>query len=350
MDTASYDLLSTAVLLLDHDGVIQHANTAAEELFSISRRLLSGRPVHELFSTDSGLNERLPDALDGKFGILRQDLKIQRGSEHIAVGLALVPLQGQAWAALMEIRVLEHHLLLDRHRQLSKELTAQRESLRNLAHEVKNPLGGIRGAAQLLQAELNDPGLSDYTQVIIAEADRLAGLVDRLIAPQGGVLQRTQFNIHQVCERVLRLAGIEFPSIAFARDYDASVPEVNADFSRILQALLNLVRNAAQALTETSTGVPPALLIRTRIGRQLLLGEHQTKLAVIVAVIDNGPGVPEGLRDKLFHPLVTGRASGTGLGLSLAQEFVQQHAGIVEFDSRPGHTEFRLILPLEPMA
>jgi two-component system nitrogen regulation sensor histidine kinase GlnL len=138
--------------------------------------------------------------------------------------------------------------------------------------------------------------------------------------------------------------------VVFARDYDASVPEVHADFSRILQALLNLVRNAAQALTESAMATSPTLLIRTRIGRQLLLGEHQAKLAVVVSVIDNGPGVPEALRDKLFHPLVTGRASGSGLGLSLAQEFVQQHSGIVEFDSRPGHTEFRLILPLEPMA
>jgi two-component system nitrogen regulation sensor histidine kinase GlnL len=352
MDTASYDLLSTAVLLLDHQGRVQHANTAAEELFSTSRRLLKGRPVGELFSSDTGLTERLPDALDGKFGILRQDLKINRQSDPLSVGLALVPLQGQPWAALMEIRVLEHHLLLDRHRQLSKELTAQRESLRNLAHEIKNPLGGIRGAAQLLQAELGNSGLDDYTQVIIAEADRLAALVDRLIAPQGGVLQRSMLNIHEVCERVVRLAGIEFPSINFVRDYDASVPELHADFSRLLQALLNLVRNAAQALTEARQegGTAPSLTLRTRIGRQLLLAEHQAKLAVVVSVIDNGPGVPEALRDKLFHPLVTGRASGTGLGLSLAQEFVQQHSGIVEFDSRPGHTEFRMILPLESAA
>lgn len=347
MDTASYDLLSTAVLLLDDQGRIQHANTAAEELFSTSRRLLKDRSVGELFSVDSGLAERLPDALQGKFGILRQDLKIQRRAEQVSVGLALVPLMGQPWAALMEIRVLEHHLLLDRHRQLSKELTAQRESLRNLAHEVKNPLGGIRGAAQLLQSELQNADLHDYTQVIIAEADRLAALVDRLIAPQGGALQRTRFNIHEACERVLRLAGIEFPSVTFNRDYDASVPELNADFSRILQALLNLVRNAAQALTENNEGSVPALTLRTRIGRQLLLAEHQAKLAVVISVIDNGPGVPDALRDKLFHPLVTGRASGTGLGLSLAQEFIQQHSGRVEFDSRPGHTEFRMILPLE---
>lgn len=348
MDTASYDLLSTAVLLLDARGRIRHANTAAEELFSTSRKLLDGRPVHELFVGGSGLEERLPDALEGKFGILRQDMKIVRRGEPVSVGLALVPLHRQPWAALLEVRVLEHHLLLDRHRQLSSELTAHRESLRNLAHEVKNPLGGIRGAAQLLDLEIDDAqsGLHEYTQVIIAEADRLAALVDRLIAPQGGALDFSFFNFHQVCERVYRLVSVEFPSVKVVRDYDASLPDVRGDFSRLTQAMLNLARNAAQALTESQTA-QPTLTFRTRVGRQLLLAEHQVKLGIVVSVIDNGPGVPEPLRDKLFHPLVTGRASGTGLGLSLVQEFVQQHGGIVEFDSRAGHTEFRMILPLE---
>lgn len=349
MDTASYDLLSTAVLLLDNKGRILSANTAAEELFSMSRRLLATRQVHELFSSESGLAERLPDALNGRFGILRQDLRIQRGSDQIAVGLSLVPLHKQPWAALLEVRVLEQHILLDRHRQLSKELKNQRESLRNLAHEVKNPLGGIRGAAQLLELELDNTELHEYTQVIMAEADRLAALVDRLIAPQGVSLQKTHFNIHELCERVYTLVTIEFPSIEMVRDYDASVPEVYGDFARLLQAVLNMARNAAQALTETHTDSTPRLTIRTRIGRQLLLAEHQAKLGIVVSIQDNGPGVPDHLYEKIFHPLVTGRATGTGLGLSLVQEFVQQHGGIVEFDSRPGHTEFRMILPLEPL-
>lgn len=349
MDTANFDLLSTAVLLLDTQGVVLHANTAAEELFSISRKLLAGRPVHELFADDGALKERLPDALEGKFGILRQDLKVERRGEQLSVGLALVPLLRQPWAALLEVRVLEHHLLLDRHRQLSNELTAQRESLRNLAHEVKNPLGGIRGAAQLLDLELDtaESNLHDYTRVIIAEADRLAALVDRLIAPQGGSLDLTLFNFHEIGERVLQLIAAEFPAIRVVRDYDASLPDVRGDFSRLMQATLNLARNAAQSLTENPGDAPPQLTLRTRVGRQLLLAQHQVKLGIIVSIIDNGPGVPPALRDRLFHPLVTGRASGTGLGLSLVQEFVIQHKGLVEFDSRPGRTEFRMILPLE---
>jgi two-component system nitrogen regulation sensor histidine kinase GlnL len=246
--------------------------------------------------------------------------------------------------------MVEQHLLLDRHQQLSKELAAQRESLRNLAHEVKNPLGGIRGAAQLLEVELGSDGLHEYTQVIIDEADRLAGLVDRLIAPQGHSLQTARFNIHEICERVRMLVHAEFPHIRFQRDYDASAPELDGDLSRLLQALLNMVRNAAQALSETPLSSGGQIILRTRVGRQLLLAAGQAKLGIIVSVIDNGPGVPADLQDKIFHPLVTGRPTGTGLGLSLAQEFVQQHGGIIEFDSHAGLTEFRMILPLEQQA
>ncbi|MCC2595635.1 PAS domain-containing protein [Pusillimonas sp. MFBS29] len=349
MDVASYDLLSTAVLLLNDDGCVEHANTAAEELFSMSRRQLIAQPVYKLFGSDEALAERLPDAIAGRFGILRQDLMVDRRGERVTASLAVVPLDKQPWKALIEVRLIENHILLGRHQQLSKELTAQRESLRNLAHEVKNPLGGIRGAAQLLEAELNNDALAEYTSVIIAEADRLAGLIDRLIAPQGETLQQSVFNIHEICERVSTLVKAEFPQITLTRDYDASAPDVKGDFARLLQALLNITRNAAQALSEAPSIEAPGIILRTRIGRQLLLANHQAKLAIVVSVLDNGPGVPAALRDRLFHPLVTGRASGTGLGLSLAQEFVQQHGGIVEFDTLEGQTEFRMILPLEPV-
>lgn len=347
MDVASYDLLSTAVFLLDDKGMIAYANAAAEELFGLSRRQLEGYEASKLFGSDKALQARLPDAISGKFGVLRQDLPIERAGRALTISLAIVPLHDQPWSALLEARETEHHILLDRHQQLSKELDTQRESLRNLAHEVKNPLGGIRGAAQLLEAELESDGLHEYTQVIIAEADRLANLVDRLITPQGSSLQKTQFNIHEICERVHTLMHAEFAQLTIVRDYDASVPDLQGDFSRLLQAYLNMARNAAQALTEGNPIAEPRLVLRTRIGRQLLLATHQARLAVIVAVIDNGPGIPAALSDRVFHPLVTGRPGGTGLGLSLAQEFVQQHGGIIEFDSRPGHSEFRMILPLE---
>lgn len=349
MDVASYDLLSTAVLLLDELGCVAHANTAAEELFSMSRRQLEGQPVNRLLGSDAALAARLPDLLAGRLGILRQDCVIEYRGERLPLSLAAVPLQGQPWPALLEVRLIEHHILLDKHQQLGKELAAQRESLRNLAHEVKNPLGGIRGAAQLLEAELNADSLREYTEVIVAEADRLAELVDRLIAPQSSTLERTRLNIHEICERVQKLVGAEFPGIVIERDYDASVPELHADFGRLFQALLNLARNAAQALSESARQPARRLCLRTRIGRHLLVATQQARLGVVISVIDNGPGVPVALQDKLFHPLVTGRANGTGLGLSLAQEFVQQHGGVVEFDSQDGRTEFRIVLPLEQL-
>ncbi len=347
MDVSAYDLLSTAVLLLDRNGCIDFANSAAEELFCASRRALIGQDVAGLLSDDDTLQARLHEALSGKFGVLRQPLSVKRGDTVVPVNVAVVPLQAEPWAALIEVRVVEQHMLLERHQQLGKELAAQRETLRNLAHEVKNPLGGIRGAAQLLDAELAERELREYTGVIIAEADRLAHLVDRLIAPQGASLRKEWLNIHEICERVRTLVGAEFTTVSITRDYDASLPEFKGDFSRLLQALLNIARNAAQALTEQPRAQQPNLIMRTRVARQVLLAEHQAALAVVVSLIDNGPGVPSDLSDKIFHPLVTGRAHGSGLGLSLSQEFVQQHGGILECNSRPGYTEFRMTLPLE---
>ena len=351
MDVGAYDLLSTAVLLLDAQGRIAHANTAAEELFGSSRRLLAGQCAADLLGDDPTLRTRFMRAVSGRFGVLRQPLSVKRGDAGVPVNVAVVPLRGEPWAALVEVRIVEQHVLLERHQQLGKELAAQRETLRNLAHEVKNPLGGIRGAAQLLDTELGEHGLREYTGVVIAEADRLAHLVDRLITPQGGSLHKERLNVHEICERVRRLIRAEFIPVTIRCDYDASLPELMGDFSRLLQAMLNIARNAAQALTEQAEapGRPPQeLVLRTRVARQVLLAEHQARLAVVVSLIDNGPGVPPELAGKLFHPLVTGRAAGTGLGLSLAQEFVLQHGGLLECDSRPGHTEFRMILPLEP--
>jgi len=358
MDLAGYDLLATAVLLVSRQGIVEYANMTAEELFGLSRKQLAGLFGYSLFGVDAALETRFLRAINGEFGVLQQDLSINRsGTAPVPVNLTIVPLEGQPWAAVLEVRVIEHHVLLDRNQRLARELEVQRESLRNLAHEIKNPLGGIRGAAQLLDAELGSgPSartnpLCEYTRVIIAEADRLSGLVDRLVAPQGEALEKTGFNIHEICEGVFTLACAEFgPGIEFVRDYDISTPDLFGDPARLLQALLNIVRNAAQALSEAATTHgPPTVVLRTRIGRRLALFTQPVKMGIVVSVIDNGPGVPDDMRDKIFHPLVTGRARGTGLGLSLAQEYLRRHGGVIEFDSRAGHTEFRMILPLEPI-
>ena len=327
MDVSAYDLLPTAILLLDAQDRVAHVNAAAEELFGCSRRNLTGRTRSELLGDDHSM------------------LFIRSQGKEVAVSVTVVPLQNAGpWSALLEVRVLESHMQLERQRQIDRELAAQRDTLRNLAHEIRNPLGGLRGAAQLLEVELEQPALREYTRVIIAEADRLGHLLDRL-TPSGAGLSRALLNIHEICERVLVLVKSEFPAITIHRDYDASLPELQGDFARLLQATLNIARNAAQTLTEHEVEAP-LITVRTRVARQVLLGRQQVPLAIVMSIIDNGPGVPSHLLQRIFHPLVTGRANGTGLGLSLAQEFVVQHGGALECESHPGRCEFRMILPL----
>jgi two-component system nitrogen regulation sensor histidine kinase GlnL len=222
-----------------------------------------------------------------------------------------------------------------------------KELVRNLAHEIKNPLGGIRGAAQLLALDLPSPELLEYTQVIIHEADRLQTLVDRLLAPHRKPHVVSDVNIHEVCERVRSLVLVEHPrGLKVVRDYDASIPEFRGDREQLIQAVLNVVQNAAQALAERIEQGDATIILRTRIARQVTIGKQRYRLALELHIQDNGPGVPEHLRDRIFYPLVSGRDGGSGLGLTLAQTFVQQHQGTIECDSEPGRTVFKIVIPL----
>ena len=301
-----------------------------------------------MFDRDKALAHSIQQACRGEVADCRQFARVRRGVETVEVAVTSVALSQPLWSALIEIKDLEQRVLVDRSSRLVDEIDTQHELLRNLAHEVKNPLGGLRGAAQLLESELPDPALREYTSVIISEADRLQALVDRLAAPQRMPVQWQAVNIHEICERVCALVRAEFREVALLRDYDASMPEFRADPARVMQALLNIVRNAAQVMTGFQPTQSPHITIKTRIARQVLLRHKQHRLAAVVTVIDNGPGVPETLKERIFHPLVTGRDGGTGLGLSLAQDFIQQHGGVIEVESQPGHTEFRLQLPMEP--
>ena len=343
----AFDLLSTTVLLLNPAGEVVEANAAAEVMFGRSRRNLLGQPAAFLFERDSALEHSFEQACAGEVADCRQFARLRRGAETVEVAVTSVALAQPLWSALIEIKDVEQRVLVDRSSRLVGEIDTQHELLRNLAHEVKNPLGGLRGAAQLLESELPDPALREYTSVIISEADRLQALVDRLAAPQRMPVQWQAVNIHEVCERVCALVRAEFRDVALLRDYDASMPEFRADPARVMQALLNIVRNAAQIMTGFQPTQSPHITIKTRIARQVLLRHKQHRMAVVVTVTDNGPGVPETLKERIFHPLVTGRDGGTGLGLSLAQDFIQQHGGVIEFESKPGHTEFRLQLPME---
>ena len=225
---------------------------------------------------------------------------------------------------------------------------ANKELIRNLAHEIKNPLGGIRGAAQLLEIELPSPELKEYTQVVIKESDRLQTLVDRLLAPHRKPHIVSMMNIHEVCERVRSVILAEHPKgLKFIRDYDISIPEFLGDLEQLIQAILNIVRNAAQALAPQIAEGTAQITLCTRVVRRVTLNRKQHRLALDLQVIDNGPGIPAEIMERIFFPLVSGREGGSGLGLTLAQTFVQQHEGIIECSSTPGRTLFKVTLPLQ---
>lgn len=342
---AGLDLLSSAVVLIDERRLIRYINPGAENLFAISHRKLLGAPLSRLLGEPAGLGVALDNALKTNWSYTGQDLTVTRGqAEAIHLDCTVSPVEAAGVKLLLEFRPLDAQLRVAREEQLLQQQQANRELIRNLAHEIKNPLGGIRGSAQLLERELADPQLREYTEVIIAEADRLQDLMNRLLTSHS-MMRPAQLNIHDVLERVRRLILAEFPDVVIRRDYDTSLPELTADREQLIQAILNITRNAAQALDGKGE-----IRLRTRVARQVTLAKRRFKLALELQVIDNGPGIPEEIRDKIFYPLVSGRDGGSGLGLSLAQSFVEQHQGMIDVDSRPGRTCFTILLPITDRA
>ena len=337
------DLLTTAVAVLDGDLKVIYLNPAAETVFALSQRNVTGHPFDELFVDGRTFGEKLSRALADVRGFVDQELTLTRpGYEPLHLNCVVTPVDMSTAALLIEFRHIEQQLRIERETQRLTQHEANRELIRNLAHEIKNPLGGIRGSAQLLERELDRPDLCEYTQVIIKEADRLQVLMDRLLTPH----RRPQVgtvNIHEVCERVRTLLLAEFPEgIQIGRDYDTSLPDLHGDREQLIQAVLNVVRNAAQAMNGRGT-----IELRTRVARQVTLAKTRHKLALELQVVDNGPGIPAAILDRIFYPLVSGREGGSGLGLTLAQTFVQHHHGVIEVESEPGRTCFHIMLPLQ---
>lgn len=346
---AGLDLLATAVLLLDPEGQVRYANPAAENMMELSLKSLQRHRLYELFSNGADLALLAGQALEHQYADLRQDLALLRaGREPLHVN-SIVSALGDS-TLLIELRENVQQLKLDREERILDQSQANKELIRNLAHEIKNPLGGIRGAAQLLELELPPHHLlelQEYTQVIIKEADRLQTLVDRLLAPHRKPHIVGDVNIHEVCERVRSLILAEFPQgLTIRRDYDASIPEFRGDFEQLIQVVLNIAHNAAQALLGRIAQGDAEIVLRTRVARQVTLAKVRYGLALDLHIIDNGPGIAPDIRDRIFYPLVSGREGGSGLGLTLAQTFVQQHLGVIECESRPGLTDFRILLPL----
>ncbi|MGA8051531.1 MAG: nitrogen regulation protein NR(II) [Burkholderiales bacterium] len=347
--TASFsglELLATAVVALDEALVIRYANPAAENLLETGARSLVGQPFLGFLAEGDELRSRLAEALTVHWDYSAQIVHYLRpGHDPLELSCLITRADAGGPMLLVELRPIEQQLRLVREERLLSEQQANRELIRNLAHEIKNPLGGLRGSAQLLERELDRPQLREYTQVIIKEADRLQTLLDRLLTPHRAP-RLAPVSIHEVLERVRSLLLAEFATgVELARDYDPSVPDVWGDKEQLIQVVLNIARNAAQALTADG-GRGATITFRTRVVRQVTIARHRYKLALELQVIDNGPGIPEEIRERMFHPLVSGRDGGSGLGLSLAQTYVQYHRGVIECESRPGHTMFRILLPL----
>ncbi|MCL2656257.1 MAG: nitrogen regulation protein NR(II) [Betaproteobacteria bacterium] len=339
--TAGLELLASAVILVDAEAKVRYINPAAENLFAISARQAFGQSVFDLLGDPPGLSAALDNALINNWSYTGQNLVLQRGrGDALHVDCTATPVDVAGARLLMEFRPLDAQLKVAREERLIEQQQLNRELIRNLAHEIKNPLGGIRGSAQLLERELSDPQLKEYTQVIIAETDRLQDLMHRLLNPHRA-MHPARLNIHDVLERVQRLVEAEFERVRIKRDYDISLPELTADREQLIQAVLNIARNAAQAI-----GPGGEIIFRTRAARQVTVAKRRFKLALELQVIDNGPGIPASIRDRVFYPLVSGRDGGSGLGLSLAQSFVEQHQGMIDVTSEPGHTCFSVLLPI----
>lgn len=335
--------LSTSVIILDGQSRIVYLNPAAESLFALSSKNLMGHPMQHAFIHTEQLVTAIQHALANNAAYIEHDLTLGThalGKLHLRC--TATPLPHERHRLLLEFHPIDRPLKLAREEQMLDQTQANRLLLRNLAHEIKNPLGGIRGAAQLLEQELEKPALREYTQVVIQEADRLRSLMENLLTPQSAP-HFSALNIHEVLERVRSLVLAETPSgLTVQRDYDTSLPSLQGDKEQLIQVMLNIVRNAAQALHGKG-----AIILRSRIARQVTLMKKRYPLVTMIQVIDNGPGIPTHLHDKIFYPLVSGRADGHGLGLTLAQDFVSQHQGSIEFDSEPGRTCFTVMLPLQ---
>ncbi|HFC9430472.1 two-component system sensor histidine kinase NtrB [Vibrio cholerae] len=334
----------TSVLILDESLMIRYANPAAEQLFSQSAKRLMHQSLNHLVQHSSLDLQLLTQPLQSGQSITDSDVTLVIDSKPLMLEVTVSPI---SWHK--ELLLLAEMRTIGQQRRLTQELNqhAQQQAakllVRGLAHEIKNPLGGLRGAAQLLERMLPDPALMEYTQIIIEQADRLRGLVDRLLGPQRPGEKKWE-NLHLILEKVRQLVELEAgANLVFERDYDPSLPNILMDTDQIEQALLNIVSNAAQILANQTHGV---ITLRTRTVHQANIHGQRHKLVASIEIIDNGPGIPPELQDTLFYPMVSGREGGTGLGLSISQNLIDQHQGKIEVQSWPGSTVFTIYLPI----
>jgi two-component system, NtrC family, nitrogen regulation sensor histidine kinase GlnL len=338
------DNLSEAILLFDTGLKLVYINTTGEVMFGDSARHLTTCTAPEIFGHDTTFINDLQTCIKTNEALVNRELSLRLSNQNITTNFSVTPLidDNKTTGILVELQQLDRHLRISKEEQLLAQQNTAKMLVRGLAHEIKNPLGGLRGAAQLLDMELTDPELKEYTQIIIAESDRLQGLMDKMLGPNKPP-QKIRLNIHEILERIRTLVQAETTgNITIRTDYDPSIPDITADKNQLIQALLNIARNAAQAINQHGE-----ITFKTRVHRQMTIGRKRYRLTLRVDIIDNGPGIEPDMMHQIFYPMITGRAEGTGLGLSIAQSLINHHNGLIECASEPGNTVFSIYLPLE---
>jgi two-component system nitrogen regulation sensor histidine kinase GlnL len=339
------DHLTSAVLVCNDALQVCYMNPAAEAVFRASAQQSAGALLDDLlYHDDSTAFTGMRDIFVSGQSITKRaaEFRTRDGSEVSAdLTASLEPISNHL---VIEVQPINRLLRIDRDDRSVSSQETSRELVRGLAHEIKNPLGGLRGAAQLLQRELGSNELTEYTRIIIQEADRLTELVDRMLGPNRKP-QISQVNVHETLEHVMRLVDAELPGhIEFVRDYDPSLPNIRADSTQLVQALLNITRNAGQALQQTRN---PQITLKTRVVRQFTIGATLHRLVAQIDIADNGPGIAGDMLERIWFPMISGRSDGTGLGLAITQAIIGQHNGVIECTSRPGATCFSVFLPFE---
>jgi two-component system nitrogen regulation sensor histidine kinase GlnL len=333
--------MTTAIVVLDDSIRTVSLNSAAEILFKISQRQASFIPFQSLLPGESELFKSLNRVKETGDALIEREVKLyipSTGELVVDCSIKLIETADSVPYIMLELTQLDFQQRISR----DESFQTQQQVLRGLAHEIKNPLGGLRGAAQLLERQLDSEELKEYTKIIISEADRLQTLMARMLGPYQQS-EKQSVNVHEVLQHVRQLVDAEVDDrMKFVGDYDPSIPPLYVDYDQLIQICLNIIRNAVQALK--GVGV---ITLRTRILRNLTIEKKHHRLGMVIEIEDNGPGVPQQLQDSLFYPLVSGRAEGSGLGLYLVQNLVQRNAGTVSCNSQPGQTIFSIIFPLE---
>tara|TARA_B110000263_G_scaffold48235_1_gene40089 strand:- start:455 stop:1525 length:1071 start_codon:yes stop_codon:yes gene_type:complete len=339
------DHLATSVLLFDENLHLVSINSAGESLLSMSSKRILGLTPEKIWPNTMFFS----DMIRKSFQFVRT--RIERGVEmslinrdSVKVDCIFTPIviDDETKEIIVELVGVDTFV---REMQEFNHQTVQKvanESVQGMAHEIKNPLGGIRGAAQLMEKELDDESLLEYTKIIINESDRLRNFLDRMMAANTYPV-RSDTNIHEIIEYVISIIRVESSrNLHIEKDYDPSIPTINADREQLIQAVLNLLRNAVQATTNDER-----ILLKTRIKRQITIQNKLNKLAIQLDIIDNGPGIPAEIESGAFYPMVTGHAEGTGLGLSIAQQLIQSHGGTINYERKENNTYFSILFPIE---